>query len=288
MSDANASLADRDSASGTGGCRVESRGGSGLPNPTSASAVNVGCGQLTVGSMFSGIGGLDLGLERAGMTVIWQAETEPWCTRVLAKHWPAVPNLGDVTKIDWSDVDRPDLLAGGFPCQPVSDAGLKLAHDDVRWLWPEMRRAIEALRPEWVVIENVPGLRKRGLATVRDDLAALDYLARPVSLSACELGAPHPRRRLFTLAHAVGEGCRAGRADGRGAGQAGGGHEDRPVVARDPWWADEPRVDRVAYGFPHRVDRARAIGNAVVPQVSELIGRRIVAVATQESRRANA
>src|SRR5438132_8594765 len=78
----------------------------------------------TLGSMFSGIGGLDLGRERAGMTVVWQAENEPYCSAVLAKHWPAVPNLGDVTTIDWSTVERPRVLAGGFPCQPVSDPGL--------------------------------------------------------------------------------------------------------------------------------------------------------------------
>ena len=229
----------------------------------------------TFGSMFSGIGGLDLGLERAGWRCVWQAENEPYCARVLAKNWPHVPNLGDVTTIDWSTVDRPRLLAGGFPCQPVSDAGLKLAQDDPRWLWPEMRRAIDALRPEWVVIENVPGLRKRGLDAVRRDLDSLGYRSRPIILSACELGAPHTRRRLFTLAHTAGLRCRSRWDDGRGAGQAEGEQQDRPASLRSAWWADEPRMGRVAYGVPDRVDRVRGLGNAVIPQIGEVIGHRI-------------
>jgi hypothetical protein len=82
---------------------------------------------FTVGSLFSGIGGMDLGLERAGMTVIWQSEIDPYACRVLAKHWPNVPNLGDVTTIDWSTVERPDLVCGGYPCQPFSLAGTEEA-----------------------------------------------------------------------------------------------------------------------------------------------------------------
>jgi len=99
---------------------------------------------LTVGSLFSGIGGIDLGLERAGMRVVWQSEIDPYASRVLAKHWPGVPNLGDITKIDWENdgLDRGDgiarslhvdVVAGGFPCQPVSQAGKRLAQLDARW-----------------------------------------------------------------------------------------------------------------------------------------------------------
>jgi DNA (cytosine-5)-methyltransferase 1 len=234
---------------------------------------------LTVGSLFSGIGGLDLGVERAGMTVRWQCEIDPYCCRVLAKHWPHVPNLGDVKTIDWSTVERVDLVCGGFPCQPVSDAGLKRAQDDERWLWPWMRDAIDAVRPEWVVIENVPGLRKRGLGIVRSDLHAMEYRSRPVSLSACQLGAPHTRSRLFTVAHTAGEGCRSGRAQRRGEGQAAGEQQDRSQPPGRAWWSHEPDVARMAYGVPRGMDRRRALGNAVVPQVAEWIGRRIMEAA---------
>ncbi len=91
---------------------------------------------MKVGSLFSGIGGLDLGLERAGMQVIWNCENDPYCSRVLAKHWPTIPNLGDITQIDWSGVERVELICGGFPCQPASLAGKRKGRDDERWLWP--------------------------------------------------------------------------------------------------------------------------------------------------------
>jgi DNA (cytosine-5)-methyltransferase 1 len=84
---------------------------------------------LTVGSLFSGIGGLDLGLERAGMRVIWQSEIDPFACKVLKKHWPDVPNLGDIKKIDWSKCERPDVICGGYPCQPFSTAGKRRGNE---------------------------------------------------------------------------------------------------------------------------------------------------------------
>ena len=125
---------------------------------------------LTVVDLFAGIGGISLGLERAGFTVAAQVEIDPFCRTVLNKHWPEVPKHDDVrTFAPWwgSSVPRPavHLVAGGFPCQPVSQAGLQRAQTDPRWLWPEMAQAIEHLQPEWVLAENVPGLRTRGLST---------------------------------------------------------------------------------------------------------------------------
>jgi len=116
----------------------------------------------TFGSLFAGIGGIDLGLERAGWTCAWQVEIDPFCNRILAKHWPGVARYGDIRTIDWSGVKRVDLLAGGFPCQPVSVAGKQLAQADKRWLWPEFARAVRELRPKVVLIENVPGLLSAG------------------------------------------------------------------------------------------------------------------------------
>jgi DNA (cytosine-5)-methyltransferase 1 len=254
---------------------------------------------LTVGSLFSGIGGLDLGLERAGMRVAWQAEVDPYCRRVLARHWPEVPNLGDVTGVRWEDVERPDVVCGGFPCQPVSVAGRRRAQEDHRWLWPEVERCVRHLRPRYVLVENVPGLLVRGMGDVLGGLAALGYDAEWEGVPAAALGAPHLRWRIFVVAYADGaglerhgrpldgarertfaQGCPTGRAgtvadtDGPGSqnGVFVGGGGDL-AAAR---WAVEPDVGRMAYGIPARVDRLRGLGNAVVPQVAEWVGRRIV------------
>jgi DNA (cytosine-5)-methyltransferase 1 len=149
---------------------------------------------------------LDLGLERAGMRVIWQAEIDPYCCRVLAKHWPDVPNLGDVTTIDWSTVERPDLICGGFPCQDASDAGDRAGIDGLRTgLWSEVARAVRHLRPRYVLVENVTGLLARGFGRVVGDLAGLGYDAEWDCLPAAAFGAPHLRARTFVLAYPRGE-----------------------------------------------------------------------------------
>jgi len=112
---------------------------------------------VTVGSLFSGIGGFDLGLERAGMTVKWQVERDPWCQKILAKHWPDVPRYANVEDVG-TNLECVDLVCGGFPCQPVSVAGQRQGTDDDRWLWPEFRRIVGLLGPRYVLVENVPGL----------------------------------------------------------------------------------------------------------------------------------
>ena len=246
---------------------------------------------MNVLSLFSGIGGLELGLERAGMTVVGQVEIDDYCRCVLAKHWPEVPRHDDVrTAVDWWQSEpRPavDLVCGGFPCQPVSVAGLKRAQEDERWLWPAMAHVIAEIRPRWVVAENVPGLRKLGLADVLGDLDRLGYRARPGLISACAVGAPHARQRLFTLAHAESHRCGQGRAWRSDLHAAPRPRKQEPVLAhpdrvraepeRRDWWAAEPDVARMAHGIPDRVDRTRALGNAVVPQVAEHVGRLILA-----------
>ena len=237
---------------------------------------------MNVLSLFAGIGGLDLGLERAGMTVVGQVEIDPFCQRVLAKHWPEVPRHDVRTCIEWwRSVPRPpvDAVAGGFPCQPASNAGRRRGQADHRWLWPAMAEVIDALRPDWVIGENVPGLRTRGLADVLADLARLGYRARAGVVSACALGAPHTRTRLFILAHAAGQGCPPRRADAGCAGTPAGQQPDGSGLERGTWWAREPGVRRVAYGVPGGVERRAALGNAVVPQVAEHIGRLVMRAA---------
>jgi DNA (cytosine-5)-methyltransferase 1 len=223
---------------------------------------------VKVGSLFSGIGGLDLGLERAGMTVIWQSEIDPYASRVLAKHWPTVPNLGDITTIDWTTVERPDLVAGGYPCPAFSQAarGRNNASD----LWPHMRDAIAALHPRLVLLENVRAHLGRGFHAVLADLYALGFDAEWTTLPACVFGAAHSRPRLFVLAYTDRRREPVLTVDGEMAGM-------RPAPSDRGRWgiptADDVRADD---GVPHRVDRCRVLGNAVVPAVAQWIGERLV------------
>jgi len=162
--------------------------------------------RLTVGSLFSGIGGIDLGLERAGMEIRWHSEIDPYASRVLAKHWPGVPNLGDITRIDFTAVEPVDVLAGGFPCQDISTAGKGAGIEGERsGLWREYARAVGELRPRYVFVENVAALLVRGLDRVLGDLAALGYDAEWDCIPASALGAPHRRDRLWLVAHTRGE-----------------------------------------------------------------------------------
>jgi DNA (cytosine-5)-methyltransferase 1 len=250
------------------------------PRPGTAPAPD----KLTVGSLFSGIGGLDLGLERAGMIVIWQSEIDPYASRVLAKHWPTVPNLGDITKIDWGTVERPDLICGGFPCQPASTSGSRRGVDDDRWLWPEVARCIGVVRPRYVVVENVAGLLTvndgRAMAEVVGDLASLRYDADWSIVSACAMGAPHARERLFIVAHSA-----SGNESDHLSHHLRQADRNESRGSRGRTWGDgwlpEPPMDRVAHGVPSSMVRAplHALGNAVVPQVAELVGRRILKAA---------
>jgi DNA (cytosine-5)-methyltransferase 1 len=155
----------------------------------------------SVGSLFSGSGGLDLGFELAGFETKWFAETDKWCNKILEKHWPEVPNLGDVNGLE--RFEKVDVLIGGPPCQPVSQAGKKLAEEDPRWLWPAFYKVIRNIRPQTVVVENVPGFRKRGFDQVLGDLAESGYDAEWFSLRSSDIGAPHRRERVFIIANSI-------------------------------------------------------------------------------------
>lgn len=152
-------------------------------------------------SLCSGIGGLDLGLERAGMTVVTQAEFDPYCSTILAKNWPTVPNLGDITLIDWSTHERPDVLCAGYPCQPFSLAGTREGEADHRHLWPHVADAIRSLRPRYAILENVPGHRSLGFDRVLGDLAEIGYDTEWDCIPALAVGAPHRRDRVWIVAY---------------------------------------------------------------------------------------
>lgn len=248
-------------------------------------------GGLTFGSLFSGIGGLDLGLERAGMTCRWQSEIDPYASRVLKKHWPNTPNLGDINDIEWRTVEPVDLICGGYPCQPFSVAGKRDGTNDERHLWPKFADAIRVLRPRYALLENVTGHLSLGFGTVLADLAACGYDTEWDCIPAATVGAPHLRDRLWviatrarTVANTNGDDVGSHRATGETDTQSASGHfvrRRKTVIASGEPWQDQSAIPRVADGVPYRVDRCRALGNAVVPQVAEYVGNIIMDMATQ-------
>ena len=258
-------------------------------------------GKLTHLSLFSGIGGLDLAAEWAGFATIGQCEMADYPTAVLEKHWPDIPRWRDIrtlTKEVFHEraggLRTVDVISGGFPCQPFSVAGKQRGKEDERFLWPEMLRVIRELRPHCVVGENVPGIIKIAARQVVEDLEREGYHVVVLQFEAAAVGAWHRRARCFfvgidDLSDDEGLGQQGDRTDGEpergarsGAEKPEGlravcdampGRRDRdarrresPEPADGRQWAAEPGVGRVADGLPCRVERIRALGNAVVPQ----------------------
>jgi DNA (cytosine-5)-methyltransferase 1 len=227
---------------------------------------------------------------------------------------PIYPDVRELTaeRLHADGLGRIDIICGGYPCQPFSYAGKREGAEDDRHLWPEMRRLVETLRPAWVIGENVAGHITMGLDDVLADLDACGYAAQAVVIPACAVNAPHRRDRLWLVAHTAnmqrdggndnaeqlmgGEQVSEPR-DGGGAqtmadtiserGRGWDGERQDAIYAdtrsqtertgtNSNWWAVEPELGQVANGVPQRVDRLKALGNAVVPQIPELIGRAIL------------
>lgn len=236
---------------------------------------------LKVLSLFAGIGGFDLGLERTGgFKTVAFCEIEPFCRRVLAKHWPDVPCYDDVRTLTGerlaADGIAVDAICGGFPCQDISagghGAGLK---GERSGLFYEIVRLAGEIRPPLIVLENSAVLLSRGLGDVLGALAALGYDAEWHCIPASHVGAGHIRDRIWIIGHAHEEPARIGSDDGLGrlgiAKEVAEGRE-RELGRREA----EPSMGGVVHALPNRLDRVGALGNAVVPQIPELIGRAIL------------
>ncbi len=241
--------------------------------------------QFRVLSLFAGIGGFDLGLERTGgFKTVAFCEIDPFCRRVLAKHWPGVPCYHDVRELTAerlaSDGIGADVICGGFPCQDISLAGSGAGLAGERsGLWSEYARLVGEIRPRYVIVENVSALLGRGLHAVLGDLAAIGYDAEWHCIPACAVGAPHHRDRIWIVAYP---------GKKRGEGQQS---ETLSGLRGIPWgenvrraqaWARRPDLSASGLcgtgdGIPARVDRTGALGNAVHPTIPELIGRAILA-----------
>lgn len=240
---------------------------------------------MTIGSLFSGIGGLELGLERAGHgPVLWQVEKDAACRSVLAYHWPKTERFNDVCAVGRRELAKVRIICGGFPCQGVSDAshGACDGLDDPRSaLWREFRRIVYELCPEWVIVENVDGAaRYRWVPIVRSDLWDVGYSSVPIRVRASDLGAPHAGSRIFIAAtYRKSESART--LDEKVA--------LLPELATDlrkDWGQPSSEALGVVDGLSGRVDRVRLrqLGNAVVPQCAELVAR-IIPRSVSGSRR---
>ncbi len=241
---------------------------------------------MRVLDLFSGIGGFSLGLERAGMTTVAFCEIEPYCRAVLAKHWPGVRIYEDIRTLTADILERDgiavDVICGGFPCQDISVAGRGAGLAGERsGLWREYFRLVGELRPRVVIVENVAALLGRGIGDVLGDLASIGYDAEWCCVPAWAVGMPHNRNRVWIVAHPGKE-----RAERRV-------QEPLSWLTALPWrengrraaeWARRSNLHHAALcrgsdGISNRVDRVGALGNAVVPQTPELIGRAIMEAA---------
>lgn len=235
--------------------------------------------KLRVLSLFAGIGGFDLGLERTGgFETVAFCEIEPFAARVLTKNWPGVPNYGDVRTLtaerlaaDGVDVD---VICGGFPCQDISVAGRRAGLEgEHSGLWSEIARLVREIRPRFVILENSPSLVVRGLADILRDLADVGYDAEWEGIPAAALGAQHLRARQWIVAYpgSVRDGASANTVFAR-----------RDAPERGPWRLPDARICGSLDGVPDRAHRLRCLGNAVVPQIPELIGHAILTALAQQ------
>ena len=263
--------------------------------------------------MFSGIGGFALAARWAGFETVAFCESNPWCQKILRKHWPGVELFNDIKEVDIEKFKElsPDVISGGFPCQPFSCAGQKRGTEDDRHLWPRMFEVIKHTRPTWVIGENVPGIITLALDTVLDQLEGEGYATQSFVIPAAGVNAPHRRERVWILAHTESvnsngridrEHCAEEKRQGQTRGKSGISPDTngkRPQGLRAEYelqkieekrqagwsrcWESEPAVGRVADGIPDRVDRLRGLGNAVVPQIPYLFFEWMKKCQTQKS-----
>lgn len=225
-------------------------------------------------SLFSGIGGIDLACDWAGIETVAFCEREPFCQKVLQKHWLKVPIYDDVCtltreRLEADGVGPIDIIFSGDPCQPYSIAGDREGSGDDRFLWPEVHRLLETIRPRWIVRENVAGNISLGLDGVLADLEDLKYTWQSFVIPAAAVGAIHRRDRVFVVAHANGQYVK-GYIDQKIQGfqtLQGIPHDRSAKEFTERSNQYQPKLFRNPDGIPGRLDRRRikALGNAVNP-----------------------
>ncbi len=237
---------------------------------------------ITIGSCFSGIGAFELGLERAikGSQTIWQIEKNDFCRQVLRKHWPKTQIYQDITQLNSSELEKPTIICGGFPCQDISKLGkMEGIHGKRSGLWWKMHGIISNLRPRVVVLENVDSIISRGVDQVLGSLAEIGYNSKWKIVSARQFGAPHLRRRWFAIAYPDSLELRKQQIKKQKRKkkiQSTATSETRQIGS---YWKKRPPESVICSmddGTPNRLAMLRALGNSIVPQCSEFIGSEII------------
>ena len=249
---------------------------------------------MNVLDLFSGIGGFSLGLERAGMKTVAFCEIEPFPQKVLKKHWPDVPIFEDIRNLHAEEINQPiDIICGGYPCQPFSQLGKRNGANDERHLWPEMLRLIQECSPSWVICENVVAHIIMGLDKVLSDLERNGYTQWTFVIPACAIDAPHKRDRIWIIANS--------NSIVRKTGETKAIFDSEGLLQKPQQWKQlffnnhgnnniefrketEPMLCRDDDGVSTELDESRlkALGNAVVPQIPEIIGRAIMQIENQK------
>lgn len=252
---------------------------------------------ITIGSLFSGIGGFELGLERAipQASTIWQVEQDTFCQSILRRHWPDATLHSDINQVGSHNLAEVDILCGGFPCQDISRAGKQEGiNGEKSGLWWQMHRLIGDLRPRVIVLENVAAIVSNGLSTVSESLAKLGYDLEWQIVSARQFGAPHIRKRWFGVAYTNShrlwfkqhnqtqqqekEAQFAINGQTESVGLRGATNTNSQRSHSENYWHQDPPKPTLCElddGVSNRMARLKALGNAIVPQCSEYIGHRI-------------
>lgn len=231
--------------------------------------------------LFSGIGGFSLAADWAGFETVGFCEINKFCSQILSKHWPEIPNHGDIKNIH--SHKYVDVVTGGFPCQPFSIAGKRKGKNDERHLWPEMLRIISESKPAWVVAENVPGIISIALDEITKDLENEGYASESFLIPASAVNAPHKRERLYIIAHRASERCNLWPSDWNERHfqnyldgyiktiypdwEKLQSHNWKTFKAQD-WFDFSARASRANNGISNRLDRIKSLGNSIVPQVA--------------------
>lgn len=250
--------------------------------------------------LFAGIGGFSLAGHWAGFQTAAFCEIEPFCQKVLAKNFPGIPIYDDIRsltkeRMEADGITTIDIITAGYPCQSFSLAGQRKGQEDDRYLWPEVFRLIQEIRPTWILCENVAGHVTLGIDTVLSDLEGASYACQALVIPACAIDAQHRRDRVWIVANSESKRCRErgdernihktnGRQNGQKRSISPGPSESAEDVAKlgdtrgsfEEWapWPVEPSVGRVVDGLSRGMDRPariRALGNSIVPQVAHVI-----------------